>query len=219
MNNEELYQQAVELTGRTMVTDNIIKAKEILLSLGDYADAPELLKKCNRYLEFKPGSVVEFGVYNGKPIRWIVKDELARNRLLIAEQAIDCIPWHKMRDYTYWANCSLRHWLNKEFLEQSFSLKERMTILLTPCVNADARWSVENGPATKDKVFVLSYDEAEHYFPTPESRATGEWWWLRGHGDGLLSIRAVYTDGTFYPAGVNKNSDEVGVRPAMWIRL
>ena len=34
----------------------------------------------------------------------------------------------------------------------------------------------------------------------------------------LLSPMAIYTDGTLYEYGVNKNSDEVGVRPAMWVR-
>lgn len=219
MEKEELYLQAAELCGRTMVTANIIKAKELLEQLGDYKDSADLLKKCDRYLEFAPGSVVEFGSYQGKPIRWIVLGELARNRLLFAEKPIDNLPWHNVRDYTNWSNCSLRRWLNKEFLEQGFTLQERMSVLLTPCENRDERWSVENGPATKDKVFVFNSAELDQYLPTEEARCCGEWWWMRGHGDGLLSIHAVYTDGSKYLPGVNKNSLEIGVRPTMWVRL
>ena len=60
--------------------------------------------------------------------------------------------------------------------------------------------------------------ELEGYFPTKEGRACGQWYWLRGHGWSMLSPMAIYTDGTLYEYGVNKNSDEVGVRPAMWVR-
>jgi len=65
---------------------------------------------------------------------------------------------------------------------------------------------------------VFNQPEMEHYFPTQESRAIGEWYWLRGHGWSMLSPMAVYVDGSFYEYGVNKNNAEIGVRPAIWVR-
>lgn len=123
------------------------------------------------------------------------------------------------RDSANWSECSLRRWLNKDFMEKCFTLPERMDILLTPVRNdTEERWRVENGPNTRDKAFVFNWPELEGYFPTKEGRACGQWYWLRGFGWSMLSPMAIYTDGTLYEYGVNKNSEEVGVRPAMWVR-
>ena len=213
------YAEAEEICHHSANVDKIAEARDIFLALGDHRESKAYLEKCEAYLAWGEGAVVEYGHANGEPIRWRVLEVDGRNRLLMAEKPVAYLPYNEERDHANWSQCSLRRWLNKEFMEQCFTLPERMDILLTPVRNdTEERWKVENGPATRDKAFVFNQPEMEHYFPTQESRAIGEWYWLRGHGWSMLSPMAVYVDGSFYEYGVNKNNGEIGVRPAIWVR-
>ena len=217
---EKLYKEAVDIMQHQLRDDKIAKARDIFLSLGDYEESKVYIEKANRYLSYQPGQSVELGEYKGKPLYWKIMKKQGRNILLFANEVVDRIPWNTERDHTNWSTCSLRRWLNKDFINEAFTLKDRMTILLVQCDNnTDSRWSVENGPATRDKLFVFTKAELDEYVPHQEDRAINEWWWLRGHGSCLLAPLAVYKDGSIYDIGVNKNSTTVGVRPAMWIRL
>lgn len=220
MNKTEMrYEEACQMQ-KAASTLKLRAAREIFLELGDYEDSAKRIAECDRLLEFAKGSHVSFGSLNGQPLSWTVLDEKGRNRLLIADKAVAFMPFNKDRDYTPWSHSTLRYWLNKDFLEQAFTLKERMGLLVTMLDNhADPRWEIENGQDTKDKCFIFNWQELERYMPTVEERANGEWWWLRGHGFGKLCMQAIYLDGTFYHIGVNKNSPEIGVRPAIWTRL
>lgn len=163
---------------------------------------------------------ITFGNYHGKPLEWKVILTHGNRCLILAEKPVDYMYFHPERDEIAWNNCFLRKWLNRQFLEEAFTLQERMMILISKhACNTDPRWDHENGPDTKDKAFVFSLKELEEYLPKKEDRAIGEWWWLRGHGCSNLNQQAVYEDGTVYVNGVSSNSAEVGVRPAMWIRL
>jgi len=213
------YAEALELCRGSFVKEKIETARDTFRRLGDYRDSAALAEKCADFLTWEKGRVVEFGHLDGKPVRWRVLEEDGRARLLFAEAPVAFLPYNRERDHTSWSECSLRRWLNKDFMEQYFTLAERMDILLTPVRNdTELRWRMDNGPNTRDKAFVFSWQELEHYFPTQEARNCGQWYWLRGHGWSLLSPMAVYPDGSLYEYGVNKNSDEVGVRPAMWVR-
>ena len=213
------YAEAAELCRGSFVKEKIAAARDMFLALGDYRDSRTLAGKCADFLAWEKGNTVEYGRLNGAPIRWRILEEDGRSRLLFAEAPVAFLPYNRERDHANWSECSLRRWLNKEFMEQCFTLPERMDILLTPVRNdSEERWKVENGPNTRDKAFVFNWPELEHYFPTQAERACGQWYWLRGLGWSMLSPMAIFTDGTLYEYGVNKNSDEIGVRPAMWVR-
>ena len=213
------YAEAAELCRGSFMKEKIAAARDMFLALGDYRDSRTLAGKCADFLAWEKGNTVEYGRLNGAPIRWRILEEDGRSRLLFAEAPVAFLPYNRERDHANWSECSLRRWLNKEFMEQCFTLPERMEILLTPVSNdSEERWKVENGPNTRDKAFVFNWPELEHYFPTQAERACGQWYWLRGLGWSMLSPMAIFTDGTLYEYGVNKNSDEIGVRPAMWVR-
>ncbi len=217
---EQRYQDAVTEYRDSLKDERVDAVRKIFEELGDYKDSAKYAEKCRNYLKWQKGNHIEFGSYNGEPVRWTVLEALGRERLLFADHVIDYIPYNKERDHTNWSDSDLRHWLNKDFLEKTFSLKERMQILLVEHQNnTDPRWSVENGPATRDKAFVFNLAELDEYVPDTSMRAVGDWWWLRGYGSNILSPMAVYNDGTIYTYGVNKNADDVGVRPAIWVRL
>lgn len=216
---EAKYAEAVEMCRGSFVKEKVAQARDMFRALGDYRDSAALAEKCADFLAWEKGNVVEYGHLDGQPIRWRVLEEDGRGRLLFAEAPVAFLPYNRERDHANWSECSLRRWLNKDFMEKCFTLPERMDILLTPVRNdAEERWRVENGPNTRDKAFVFNWPELEGYFPTKEGRACGQWYWLRGFGWSMLSPMAIYTDGTLYEYGVNKNSEEVGVRPAMWVR-
>ena len=166
------------------------------------------------------GNYIEFGNYHGNKLNWKVLAKDGNRRLLFLDKPVDYMCFYPERVNSEWAMCTLRRWLNKDFLEQSFTLQERMSILLSMHRNnVDPRWYLENGPDTKDKAFVFNIFELDEFVPDIKDRAVGEWWWLRGHGCSNLNQHAVYYDGTVYMEGVSCDAHEVGVRPAMWIKI
>lgn len=112
-----------------------------------------------------------------------------------------------------WGDCTLRSWLNGEFLDVAFGDEERMQII-------QVTNTTENAPDTQDSVFLLSLDELNAYFPDEESRiaeateyAVGQggrvsretgmtYWWLRTKatvGDAALMVRY---DGAVNDSGI-----------------
>ncbi len=217
---EELYTEAISLCRGSANEENILKAQQILEEIGDYRDAAIYLEKCKKFLSHRVGCKVTFGNYEGKDLVWTVMDADGDMRLMLLDGTVANVPFNEESVNTDWNSCTLRKWLNRTFIEKAFTLKERMTITIKLHKNDyDIRWKDGNGPDTKDKVYVFSTEEARKYFPTDEARANGEWWWLRGHGDELRSIQAVYIDGSIYGTGIIVNTTSCGVRPAMWVRV
>ena len=119
------------------------------------------------------GDIVIFGVYeqdnnldNGQePIEWEVLDIQDGKALLISKYALDCQPYNEEYTYVTWETCTLREWLNQEFLDTAFSPAEATAIAETAVVNNDNRTYVtEGGNDTTDKIFLLSRDEVEQYY-------------------------------------------------------
>ena len=171
-------------------------------------------------VKYPPGDTMCFGTYNGQPIRWRVLDQQGDQRLLLAEDALEDLPYSKEYDNTYWQTSSLRKRLNQVFIQKAFSFQERVRIINTRLKNLpNPRYQTSAGNTTVDKVFLLSMDELEQYLPHDADRALGKWWWVRTPGMNILSAVSVYEDGTIYDTGINVHFAECGVRPAMWIRL
>ena len=125
------------------------------------------------------GSIVTFGRYeqdgnpeNGpEPIEWIVLDVKDGKSLLISRYALDAVPYHTKNISITWEKCSLRSWLNSDFLQAAFTEEERESIPVTKVDNSRKqgfrRWNnwkkTKGGKNTKDRVFLLSYLEANQY--------------------------------------------------------
>ncbi len=191
------------------------------------------------------GSTVTFGSYeqdnkkwNGsEPIVWMVLDVQENRALLISKYGLDAKPYEtQARDIT-WELCTLRIWLNCEFLNVAFSTAEQDAILMTTVDNNKASghggYSTTGGNNTQDKVFLLSYEEAWKYFrtdealqctPTNYAAAQGAYqnsenrncnWWLRSLSSG--SLRYVDNNGLQVASNVVHGSKTV--RPALWVDL
>jgi hypothetical protein len=122
------------------------------------------------------GSIVTFGSYeqdnnpdNGpEPIEWIVLDVQDGKALLISKYGLDAKPYNEKYEDVTWETCTLRTWLNGDFIQGAFSTGERSAILTTAVDNSSSQgfsgWSTSGGNNTQDQIFLLSYAEANKYF-------------------------------------------------------
>lgn len=194
------------------------------------------------FSKVKKGDVIKFGAYeqdlnytNGKePIEWIVIEKTKKSVLLLSKYALDRLPYNKGA-YTSatWETCSLRKWLNNDFIKSAFNKTEQGMIKNTTVENFDnALYKTAGGNDTKDKVFLLSqleminsdYGFSENYddydvnrrcalawYKTREGSdkyqtADGEytcWWWLRSPGNNEGSACYLSNDGSVSSYGDN----------------
>lgn len=208
----------------------------------------------------KPGpskwDSITFGAYeqdndyaNGKePIEWIVLDVQDEKVLLLSKYALEAQPYNSYSGAVTWETCSLRSWLNDTFFYDAFSTEEQGRIELTSVeATGHPYFDTDPGNNTQDKVFLLSVDEVNTYYPfdgnkkcepTEYAKARGSYvanyqynmgmtlWWLRTPG--VSSNLASYV---FDGGGVSGcfSSDQRGggdvalsylsVRPAIWMSL
>lgn len=95
------------------------------------------------------------------PIRWRVLSVNGNDAFLMADQILDGRRYHDWDVETTWENCSLRVWLNNEFLNDAFTGEEQDAIMTTDVVNEDNPENrAEGGNNTFDKVYILSFREA-----------------------------------------------------------
>ncbi len=209
------------------------------------------------------GEIVKFGRYeqdnnldNGpEGIEWIVLDVQDGKALLLSKYGLDAKRYNTEYTDITWENCTLRSWLNVDFMNTAFTENEQSAILLTEVDNSDAQgfdWTTivgfsenpDGGNNTQDKIFLLSYAEANRYlgvtlknynnmksrvnptvyaikngalaYKTAEGDAAG-WWWLRSPGSEQYNAAFVNNDGSLAHSDVNFVYD--CVRPAFWLNL
>ena len=106
------------------------------------------------------GSVIEFG-----HIRWRVLDVRKDTALVISEKILETRAFNEeFNSITTWGNCSMRQYLNGEFLS-TFGEDDRKNIIEKEVGNRGNHWyEIENEEDTNDKVFLLSIEEADMYF-------------------------------------------------------
>lgn len=234
------------------------KAAYMLLDGLSYKDSAEkLLSIKPQYYKFllknsKVGDIVYFGTYeqdndttNGKEdIEWLVLAKEKNRVLVISDKALDCQPYNSSyTEEVTWEKCSLRKWLNNDFINAAFTAEERAKIP-TVMVSTDKNpeYDTDPGNATKDRVFLLSIVEVEKYFPSNEARKcvpteyaisngayTSDsytkggkatcWWWLRSPGYNRFDAASVNMYGNVDEEGSHVNNDTYAVRPAMWITI
>lgn len=179
------------------------------------------------------GDEIEFGndKYSNK---WIILDKQDNRTLIISKYAICQKEYNKEFVGTTWENCTLRKWLNNDYLINEFNESERLSIGLTTIANANnQKHRTNGGNDTKDKVFLLSIDEVKRYFKSNNKRqatltdGTSVNWWLRSPGSNSKSAAVINSDGSVDEIGryVNLANDyrvhygHVFVRPALWIDI
>ena len=232
--------------------------------VAEYFEANPELATAAREAKLAPyktvGGIVTFGTYpqtasgtDKTPIEWLVLDyDAASNRaLIISRYGLDAKPYNTEYIDITWEKCTLRTWLNNDFLNAAFTTQEQKGIVLTAVDNSKSQgssgWDTNGGNNTQDKIFLLSYGEANKYLGvtredenntksrvaptayaikqgayTDSSNKTADgkdagWWWLRSPGRRQRSAAYVIAGGSLSSNDVS--NDDAVVRPALWINL
>ncbi len=123
--------------------------------------------------ETQVGDIIKFGKYeqdgditNGKEdIEWQILSKEGNRVLVISKYGLDCKPYNETYKEVTWETCSLRTWLNDDFLNTAFSDKEKKVIPTVTVENKkNPNYGTAGGNNTNDKVFCLSLEEMESYF-------------------------------------------------------
>ena len=208
-------------------------------------------QRINKIKTANVGDIIVFGAYeqdnntsNGKEdIEWLVLAKENNRVLVVSDKALDCKPYNQSRDYVTWETCSLRNWLNNDFINAAFTAEERAMIpTVTVSADMNPKYNTNPGNATKDRVFLLSIVETEKYFTSDEARkcvpteyaisngaSTSDsytkggkatcLWWLRSPGFDQFIAAYVNYFGPVLRYGRSVGNVSNSVRPAMWITI
>lgn len=249
---EEKYQQAM----KAIEEEDYVEACWLLEEIKDYKDSAEQLEtaaqkqdelmEAERYkklLTADIGETLYFGRYeqdnnleNGKElIEWRVLDKKKDKILLISQYCLDKQPYHTKDKSIDWEKSSIRKWLNDTFLKEAFSEDQQDKILSVKVKNPRNReLGTKSGKGTKDRIFLLSEEEAKRYFKSDRDRAIDgtiylyinnigneivtQQWLLRTAGENKKKVVYVLSDGYIDFYGVRVDIS-YGIRPALWIDL
>lgn len=245
------------------VNDATSSAKEAI------AFNSELERVGKGYSDIQSGDIIAFGSYEqhgntsscAVPLEWLVLHVEVGRALILSRYCLDAKPYNNVQEKTTWETCTLRTWLNVEFLASAFTNEERALILETEISNpANPEWGPFGCPNTLDRIFILSTDEVYRYFTDNGSRlgkatpyaiaqgvsisgisgrqdestgvidktdqvitddftSVGSDWWLRNPGLSPTYAMAVHPDGSIRAYGYLVGYDNIGVRPALYVRL
>ncbi|HQB96788.1 MAG TPA: DUF6273 domain-containing protein [Bacilli bacterium] len=183
-----------------------------------------------------------------EPITWKVLDIDAGKAFLLAQTVLDAQDYfyaktrQNIDGETVYANnyehSHIRSWLNSSFLNAAFTTTEQNKIVVTTVDNSKAT-TINNThnfdcPNTLDKVFLLSYKDAEtasYGFVNDASRVRypsdyalsqavskdydKAYWWTRSPYSSETSASRVNYNGAL--AAINVTDAAMGILPAIWI--
>lgn len=174
------------------------------------------------------GAYVTYGNYAGSPLRWRVLDADSTGVTLLSQYVVSAGAFQsdwEGRNASLYSASEVRAWLKGTFAEAAFNSTETAALL-----------SHIGGPATGDRVFLLSAAEVQHYFPKAADRKaapgigagsgqvgfSGEGltlsgpysaWWLADSASDDFSAQVVKADGKLGSQLVYYA--DLGVRPAI----
>lgn len=239
------YSNAVKNVEEKNYEEAYLTFKSLRMFKDSKSQASTLLKEHPEVAQV--GDIITFGTYeqdnktaNGKEaIEWKVLEKDQNGKmLLISRYALDCRHYHSKNEKVTWETSDIRSWLNNDFYGTAFTKSERAKIKSTTLENRDnADYNTDGGNDTKDKVFLLSIDEAKAYLPSTvervciatkyaesqgsqlESLTRSCRWWLRSPGSTLYTASFVKVDGFILQLGTPVSVEKRSVRPAVWVEL
>lgn len=156
--------------------------------------------------------------------------------LLLSNECIESLPWHKTRESITWDKSDIRAWLNGDFLKSAFTREEQNAILSIDLNNGDDwKYGTPAGKNTQDKIFLLSGAEINKYFSSDEDRTVkptsyaishGAYtsvrgncaWWLLSPGMTRTSPAYIASAGSVGNRAHEVNETIIGVRPAILVK-
>lgn len=181
------------------------------------------------------GGTFEFGTYpqgsDGEEdlVTWRVLQRTENDVLVISESGLDCKRYNETFAAVTWSNCTLRTWLNNDFINTVFTEEEQSSIKTSTLAN-------NAGPSTTDRIFLLSLTEVNSLFADNADRVcdatayavkNGAYtyegdamWWLRSRGTTNNSTAAgVSSFGFVISSGYSVSDQLCCIRPALRLKL
>ncbi len=250
--SKQLITECTYLKAISFMENNMYdEAFAIFEELGDYKDSADMINKIKPlqvkqklYNDIKETGTCFWGSYeqdndlsNGaEPIEWLVLEVKDDKALVISKYALDCKPYDTSDSDKTWEFCSLRKWINNDFINSAFTSDEKNVIAQTSVEVYD----VLNGSyylvnSVIDQIFILSEFQADSLFdfdnseikcePTDYAVANGAYrsdnnncrWWLINTSGIFNKIKYISEHGDDIQADAGSSS--IAVRPAMWIDL
>ena len=92
-----------------------------------------------------------------EPIEWEVLETNETGVLLVSRYILDSRQYDPSMSAVSWGSSDLRYWLNTDFLNTAFTLKEQQSILeITSPADTNEYYSTDAGNDTNEKVTILS---------------------------------------------------------------
>ena len=186
---------------------------------------------------------------NKEPIKWRVLSVNGDEAFLLADSGLDCQKYNRTYSPVTWETCTLRSWLNNEFINNAFADDEKVAIKNTSVINDDnPEYGTSAGNNTTDRVFILSlseylnsaygfssdateYDQARRIKVTQYAKSKGAgvsdregyvgngYGWLRTPGRNADDAACIFDSGYIVRSGNTVHGSNLVVRPAMHISL
>ncbi len=184
--------------------------------------------------DIKKGDIIKFGAYEQdnniedgrEEIEWQVLSVKNGKALIISKYVLDNIQFAEKQ--ATWEDSNVRNWLNGEFYNMAFGKAHQDMIIESTISDVDYD---ENKIVLQDKIFLLSQDEGEKYFPDSKwecettdyaaiEKGASECWFTRTTRTYVRPYnnigRAVAVVGS---SSGSPAECSIEVRPAMWISI
>lgn len=248
------YDRAIDL-----IDSGDYKAAYALLDGLSYRDSEEKLQsmKSQHPQAFLGGAdvgdTVTFGTYEqnnnysdgNENIEWVVIDKQEDKIMVVSKYIIAGQPFNTTNEgHISWENCTLRKWLNNDFLNEAFSDAEKKLITDTTIFSTEYLAHSTTDYSTTDKIFLLSENErnmlssvdalkgivTESVVALFSDAANSDvaninpsnfepLWWLRTTWEDADDPCASVVYRVDYDGWTYAVEENAGVRPAMWISL
>ncbi len=199
-----------------------------------------------------------------QPIKWRVLSTDGNEAFLMADKGLDDQYYYTELEYVTWETCTMRSFLNgygsasnkaekdytkKNFINSAFTLSERNLIKEKTIENKDdSKYGTAGGNSTKDKVFLLSYDDVTNRsygfssyddeldkarriqsttyaramsanYSVKEEYSGNSYWWLRSPGSNSRTAVTVRNHGFIERSGGLVKAYNVAMVPALYLNL
>ena len=190
------------------------KAKDILRELDDYKDSKDQLTELelDNIRQSETGTSVLYGEY-----KWLIVEKEEDKVFLVKSEPINGYAYHNQSKKITWADCSLREYLNSDFIEETFYKKMSDRILDTKIKAPDnKKYNTKGGRETTDKIFLLNAKQAKEYKQILDNFSRD--WWLISPGNSQNTAQYV-SYGVIMDYGYEVSNANIHIRPAMWITV
>ena len=153
--------------------------------------------------------------------RFLSFDEMSGRILVISEDCVAWMPFQQSGDRATWETSTVRAWLNTDFyLALPSFVQSHIQEVSAPYPDDNKGGGTST---TNDKIFLLSVNEVNRFFPDNASRVARYdgrtvWWWLRSPDENDRFARYISSAGDVRDDNLRVDT-AIGIRSAMWLNL